>query len=101
MFSHHDFNLHFPPDEQVEHLSVFVWATWVSPFVSCSFASLASFSTTALFIFFLLIYWSSTGNLDTTPMSVIPQGMVLSFSFQEREEDPFRELQTTGFDINS
>lgn len=62
MFSHHDFNLHFPADKQVKHLSVFVWATRVSPFVNCSLASLASFST-ALFIFFLLIYRSSMGNL--------------------------------------
>lgn len=68
--------------------------------MNCSFVSLASFST-ALFIFFLLIYWSSVGNLDTTPMSVIHQGMVVSFSFQEREEDSFRELQTTEFDVNS
>lgn len=41
------------------------------------------------------------GNLDTTPMSVIHQGMVVSFSFQEREEDSFCELQTTEFDVNS
>lgn len=34
-------------------------------------------------------------------MSVIPQGMVVSFCFQEKEEDPFRELQTMEFDINS
>lgn len=34
-------------------------------------------------------------------MSVIPQGTVVSFSFQEREKDLFHELRTMEFDIHS
>lgn len=101
MFSHHDSNLHSPADKQVEHLSVFVWAPQVSPFVNCLLICVPGQFSTVWFIFFLWIYCSSLGNLDTTPMSMIPQGMVVSFCFQEREEDPFRELQTMKSDINS
>lgn len=76
---------------EVEHHLVFVLATRASSSVDCLSLSFASFST-GLFIVFLLIYWSSIQCLDTTPMSGIHKSMVVSFSFEKREEDSFHEL---------
>lgn len=76
---------------EVEHHLIFVLATWVSSSVDCLSVSFASFST-GLFIVFLRIYWSSIQCLETTPMSGIHKGMVVSFSFEKREGDSFHEL---------
>lgn len=87
MFSHQDFNLHFPDCKQ----GGASFDICNPRPVNCSSVSLASFSA-ALLIFFSLIYRSSTCNLDATPMSVIHQGPVVSFNLQEREEGLFCEL---------
>ena len=42
-----------------------------------------------VFIFYLLILWSSVHYLESIPMSVTHQGMQVYFNFQKWEEDSF------------